>query len=211
VLWKSQSEEAAYSSPILATVGNVKQLIVFTASSVLGLRADNGERLWRYDPVANRTANVATPIFHDNHVFVSSDYGTGCALLKLSPGGGATEVYFNREMRNHHASSILVDGVLYGFSSAVLTAMKLMTGEVLWRDRSVGKGSLTYADGLLFLLSEGGVLGLAEASPKGYQELARFTLPERSDRPTWAHPVIASGRLYVRDQDRLFAFAVTPK
>jgi len=211
VFWKSQSEEAAYSSAILAQMGAVKQVIVFTSSSVLGLRADNGERLWGYDKVANRTANVATPIFHNNHVFVSSDYGTGCALLKLTPNGGAQEVYFNTDMKNHHATSVLVGDMLYGFSSSILTAMKFQTGEVAWRDRSVGKGSLTFADGLLFLLSEGGVVGLAEASPTGYKELARFTLPNRSERPTWAHPVVSNGRLYVRDQDNLYSYEVRQK
>lgn len=211
VVWKSQSEEAAYSSAILAQVGAVKQVIVFTSSSVLGLRADNGERLWRYDKVANRTANVATPIFHNNHVFVSSDYGTGCALLKLTPNGGSQEVYFNTDMKNHHATSVLVGDTLFGFSSAILTAMKFQTGEVAWRDRSVGKGSLTFADGLLFLVSEGGVVGLAEANPTAYKELSRFSLPNRSERPTWAHPVVSNGRLYVRDQDNLYSYEVKQK
>jgi hypothetical protein len=101
--------------------------------------------------------------------------------------------------------------MLYGFSSSILTAMKFQTGEVAWRDRSVGKGSLTFADGLLFLLSEGGVVGLAEANPTGYKELARFSLPNRSERPTWAHPVVSNGRLYVRDQDNLYSYEVRQK
>ena len=98
------------------------------------------------------------PIFHDNHVFVSSDYGTGCALLKLS-ADGAEEVYFNRDMRNHYSSSVLLDGVLYGYSSRILTAMNFKTGEVLWKDRSVGKGQVIFADGKLYLYSEDGRSG----------------------------------------------------
>ncbi len=213
VIWKSQSDGAAYSSAILAQSGKTKQVISFLSSGVVGLRADNGELLWNYKNVANRTANVATPIFANDSVFLSSDYGTGCALLRLTPTGGgvkADEVYFNRDMRNHHATSILLGEYLYGFSSQVLTAMQLQTGQVAWRDRSVGKGSLTYADGLLFLVSEDGVVGLAEANPQQYKEISRFTL-NKSDRPTWAHPVISNGRLYVRDQGTLYNFEVAGK
>jgi outer membrane protein assembly factor BamB len=212
-VWKSQSDGAAYSSAILAQTGKVKQVISFLSSGVVGLRADNGELLWTYKNVANRTANVATPIFANDAVFLSSDYGTGCALLRLtSTGSGvkADEVYFNRDMRNHHASSILLGEHLYGFSSQVLTAMQFQTGQVAWRDRSVGKGSLTYADGLLFLVSEDGVIGLAEANPQQYKEISRFTL-NKSDRPTWAPPVISNGHLYVRDQGTLYSFEVAGK
>ena len=111
---------------------------------------------WRYANVSNRTANIATPVIHDGHVFVSSDYGTGGALLKLGPG---SEVYFSREMKNHYSSSVLVNGYLYGFSSSILTAMNFMTGQVAWRDRSVGKGSVAYADRHLYALGENGTLG----------------------------------------------------
>ena len=146
-----------------------------------------------------------------DRVFLSSDYGTGCALLKLSGGGGAvnaTEVYFNRNMRNHHSSSVLVGNHLYGFSSTILTAMGLDNGEVTWRDRSVGKGSLVYADKRLYLFSEDGVVGLAEARPDAYRELGRFNLPALSGTTTWTHPVVSGGRLYVRDQESIFAYNV---
>jgi len=210
LVWKSQSDPAAYSSAMLATFGGIKHLFTFTENGAVGLRADNGELLWRYSQVANRTANVATPIYRDGHVFYSSDYGTGCALLKLQADGGgvkASEVYFNREMRNHHASSVLVGDYLYGFSSSILTAMKFLTGEVAWRDRSVGKGSLVHAEGHLYCLSETGVMGLVEATPDGYREKSRFTIA-KGERPTWANPVVSGGRLYVRDQDNLYAYDV---
>lgn len=206
VVWKSQSDEAGYSSPILADVDGRKQVIVLTGNGVLGLGSSNGELLWRYDKVSNRTANIATPIFHDGHVFVSTDYGTGCALLKLT-GGKAEEVYFNREMRNHYSSSVLVEGHLYGFSSQILTAMEFSTGNVLWKDRAVGKGSVAYADGKLYLLSEDGVAALAEATPAAYREISRFEIP-RGEFPTWTPPVIAGGRLYLRGQDNAWCFNV---
>jgi outer membrane protein assembly factor BamB len=213
LVWKSQSDPAAYSSPIAAEVGGIRQIIVFTSEGVVGLRPNNGALLWRYNRVANRTANIATPIFQNGFVFVSSAYGTGCALLKLTAEGGtvkATEVYFSREMQNHYSTSVVVGDSAYGFSNAILTAMNLETGRVAWRDRSVGKGSVTYADGKLYLLSEDGVVGLAEATSVGYREKSRFEIP-RGAFPTWTPPVISGGRLYLREQDNLYCFDISRK
>ena len=210
VMWQSQSDPAAYSSAIAAEVGGIRQIIVFTSEGVVGLRSNNGALLWRYNPVANRTANIATPIFQNGFVFVSSAYGTGCALLRLTAEGGtvkATEVYFSREMQNHYSTSVVVGHSAYGFSNAILTAMNLETGQVAWRDRSVGKGSVTYADGKLYLLSEDGVVGLAEATSAGYREKSRFEIP-RGAFPTWTPPVISGGRLYLREQDNLYCFDI---
>lgn len=210
VMWKSQSDPAAYSSPIAAEVGGIRQIIVFTSEGVVGLRPNDGALLWRYDRVANRTANIATPIFENGFVFVSSAYGTGCALLKLTAEGGtvkATEVYFSREMQNHYSTSIVVGDSAYGFSNSILTAMNVETGRVEWRDRSVGKGSVTYADGKLYLLSEDGVVGLAEATSGGYREKSRFEIP-RGAFPTWTPLVISGGRLYLREQDNLYCFDI---
>src|SRR5215467_14845042 len=168
LLWKSQSDPAGYSSPMTIETGKTRTVVVFTARGAMGLDVKSGEFQWRYDKVANRTANIATPIVHDGYVFLSSDYGTGCALLKLTPGAqavGASEVYFNRDMRNHYTTSVLVGDYLYGFSSGILTAMKFLTGQVAWRDRSVGKGSVIYAEGRLYVLSEDGVMGLIDATP----------------------------------------------
>lgn len=213
VLWRSQSDEAGYSSAILHEVGGIPQAIVFTAQRALGVDTRDGRLLWSYDRVSNRTANIATPIARGNRVFVSSDYGTGAALLELSASGNAVnakEVYFTREMRNHHASSVLIGDHLYGFSSAILTAMKFDTGEVAWRDRSVGKGSVIFADERLYLYSETGVVGLAEATPAGYREHGRFQIRTGS-LPTWSHPVVANGKLYLRDQDNIYAYDVRAK
>ena len=159
------------------------------------------------------TANIATPIFHNGHAFYSSDYGTGCALLKLQPQGGsvkATEVYFNRDMKNHYSSSVLVGQHVYGFSSSILTAMKFLTGEVAWRDRSVGKGGVIFAEGNLYAVGEEGTIGLVEATPDAYKEISRFTIAKGA-RPMWAPPVIANGLLYIRDQDNLYAYDIRAK
>lgn len=210
LLWKSQSDEAGYSSPIAFDLAGKRLLAVLTGEAALGLAAQNGELLWRYDKVSNRTANIATPIFHNGQVFYSTDYGTGCALLKLDGGGGAVradEVYFNRNMRNHYSSSVLIGEHLYGFSGTVLTAMHFQTGEVAWRDRSVGKGSVIAAEGLLYCLGEDGVVGLVEAHPAAYRERSRFEIG-RGEFPTWTPPVIANGRLYLRDQDNLYCYDI---
>jgi len=209
-IWKTQSDEAGYSSPVLAELGGIRMLLVLTGEAAVGVRADNGELLWRYDKISNRTANIATPIFRDGHAFFSTDYGTGCALLKLTASGGsvkATEVYFNRDMRNHYSSSVLVGEHLYGYSSAVLTAMKFSTGEVAWRDRAVGKGSVIFAEGHLYCLGEDGTVGLVEATPEAYREKSRFQIA-KGQYPTWAPPVVAGGKLYIRDQDNLFSFDI---
>ena len=210
VIWTSQSDGAGYSSAVTQRVGNTDQAVFFTDRRAVGVDIKDGRLLWEYPRVANRVANIATPVVKDNFVFLSSDYGTGSALLKLDPTGAgvsATEVYFTQEMRNHHSSSILVGEHLYGFSSAILTALRFADGATAWKDRSVGKGSMAFADGHLYLFSEGGVVGLAEATPAGYREKGRFSI-QQAGLPTWAHPIIAGGRLYIRDQDTVYAYRV---
>ena len=212
-VWTAQqlSDEAGYSSPIAADVGGVRVYMTLTASAGVGVRASDGKLLWHYAQVANNTANVATPVFHDNKVFYTSDYGTGAALLGLTAQNGdvaAQQIYFTREMQNHHGGVVLVNGYLYGFNNAILSCLEFATGKLQWRDRSVGKGSLTYADGNLYLLSEDNVVGLAAASPAGYQERGRFHIPDQG-LPSWAHPVVSGGVLYIRNQTTLTAFDVT--
>ena len=210
VIWKSQSDPAGYSSAVAADIAGIRQYIVLTGNGVLGLRAGDGGILWRYDEISNRTANVATPIVKGDSVFVSTDYGTGCALLKIEAAGAgirASEVYFNRDMRNHYGTSVLVGEYLYGFSSSILTCMNFSTGKVAWKDRSVGKGQVAYADGKLYIFSEDGVVGLAEATPEAYREISRFEI-EHGNVRTWTQPVIANGKLYLRDQDTLSCYNI---
>jgi outer membrane protein assembly factor BamB len=213
-IWKTDLREpAGYSSAVLHELGGIREAIFFTHEGVNGVDVNSGRRLWSYDDVANNVANIATPIVRDNRVFVSSDYGTGAALLELTAAGdgiSAKQVYFTRDMRNHHASSVLVGEHLYGFSSAILTAMHFNTGQVAWRDRSVGKGSLVFADERLYLFSEGGTVGLAEANPSAYREHGRFQI-RTGNLPTWSHPVVSGGKLFLRDQDTIYAYDVRPK
>jgi outer membrane protein assembly factor BamB len=210
---KGLSDEPGYSSVIAADVQGVRTLMTFTSTAAVGIRATDGKVMWKYDQVANGTANIATPVFFDNKVFFSSGYGTGAALLGLTVQAGevkAKELYFTRNMKNHHGGVVLVNGTIYGFNDAILTALDFQTGMVLWRDRSVGKGSLTYADGHLYVLSESNVMGLVEASPTGYREKGRFSIPD-SGFESWAHPVVSNGRLYIRNQGSLAAYDIKAK
>jgi outer membrane protein assembly factor BamB len=206
VQWKTGDDHAGYSSAILADVGGSKQVIVLSGQSAFGVQESTGELLWRYNKIANNVANIATPIYHDGAVFLSSAYDTGCALLKLNPKG-MQEVYFNRDMMNHYSSSVLLDGVLYGYSNALLTAMDFKTGKQLWRNRSVGKGSVTYADKHLYALGEDGMVGLIEAAPDAYKEVSRFEY-QKGSLPSWSPLVISDGRMYLRDQDNLTSYDI---
>ncbi|HEY0763261.1 MAG TPA: PQQ-binding-like beta-propeller repeat protein [Pyrinomonadaceae bacterium] len=210
VIWKSQSDRAGYSSAIPLELNGTTQVVFFTARRAVGLDSKDGRLLWEYGKPANKVANVATPIARGNRVFISSDYQTGGGVVEIGADNSAKEIWFTNEMRNHHSSSVLIGDYLYGFSSSILTAIRFDTGEIAWRDRSVGKGSLVFADGNLYCFSEDGVVGLVEASPTGYKEKGRFRI-EQGNLPTWTHPVVVGGRLYLRDQDTIYAYDVRQK
>jgi outer membrane protein assembly factor BamB len=211
-LWTSKelSDGAGYSSCLAVDVQGIRTILGFTEAAAVGVRAADGKLLWRYEKVANRTANIATPVFFDDRVFYTSAYGTGAALLALKRSGdsiAAEEVYFTREMMNHHGGVVLVEGHIYGFSGSILTCVDVATGKSVWKDRSVGKGSLTYADGRLYLLGEGNVVGLAEATSAGYREKGRFNIPDQG-WASWAHPVVCGGKLFIRNQGTLTCYNV---
>ena len=210
VIWKSQSDKPGYSSAIPLSLNGLTQVVFFTGRRAVGLDANDGRLLWEYRKPANGTANAATPIARGNRVFISSDYGTGGGVVEIKPDNTAQEIWFSNQVRNHHSSSVLIGDYLYGFSGSFLTAVKFDTGEMAWKERGVGKGSLVFADGHLYCFSENGVVGLVEASPAGYKEKGRFRIQQES-QPTWSHPVIAGGRLYLRDQDTIYAFDVKEK
>jgi hypothetical protein len=211
-IWVSKelSDEAGYSSPVVADVQGVRTIMTLTGNAGIGVRASDGKLMWRYGKVANNTANITTPVYSNGRVFYTSAYGTGGALLGLKAAGqdvSAQEIYFTNNMQNHHGGVVLVDGYLYGFNNSILTCLEFETGKVMWRDRSVGKGSVAYADGRLYVLSEDNVVGLVEASPKGYRETGRFTIADQG-WPSWAHPAVSGGRLYLRNQNVLASYDV---
>ncbi|HET9370250.1 MAG TPA: PQQ-binding-like beta-propeller repeat protein [Vicinamibacterales bacterium] len=207
---KELSDDAGYASAVVVDVDGIRAYTTFTATAAVGVRASDGKVMWRYRPAANGTANITTPVVFQDKIFYTSAYGTGAGLVTLQPRNGeltAQEVYFTRDMQNHHGGVVLVNGTLYGFNNAILTALDFATGKMLWRDRSVGKGSVTFADNRLYMLSEDNVVGLAEVTPQGYRETGRFRIPDQG-LPSWSHPVVSGGRLYIRNQNVLTAYDV---
>ena len=214
LVWRSKefTDKAAYASLIVEEIGGVRQYIQLTDASVAGISAADGRLLWKA-PRVGATAVIPTPVFFDNQVFVTSGYGIGCNLFKIAATGGqftAEQVYANKNLVNHHGGVVLVDGYIYGTGDP-LTCLELNTGKVMWKNPCVGKGSVTCADGHLYVRSEGGPVALVEVSSKGYVEKGRFNQPERSDKNSWPHPVIVGGKLYLRDQDKLFCYDVKAK
>jgi outer membrane protein assembly factor BamB len=215
VLWRSTAftDGAHYSSLITAEIFGQRQYIQLTAESVAGVAAADGTLLWRA-PRKGRTAVIPTPIYHAEQVYVTSGYGVGCNLFKLSNAGGAMraeQVYANKTMDNHHGGVILLGEQLYGHAdSKGWVCQALQSGEALWTRGGVGKGAIAYADGCFYLRAEGGkgTVALIEASPAGYTEKGRFDQPDRSSKNSWPHPVIANGKLYLRDQDVLLCYDV---
>ncbi|MDZ4801945.1 MAG: PQQ-binding-like beta-propeller repeat protein [Bryobacteraceae bacterium] len=210
-VWKSDlSDEAGYASCIVADIHGVRTYMTLTADSGCGVRASDGKMMWRYERACNGTANCTTPIYANNKVFYTSAYGTGCGLVDISKAGEAlkaTEVYFNKEMQNHHGGVVLVNGHLYGSSGSILTCMDFATGAGKWKERSVGKGSVTYAEGMIYYLSETHAMALVEANPAAYVEKGRFPVSDEG-HPSWAHPVVCGGKLYIRNQSTLTCYDI---
>ena len=216
-LWTSSfTDKASYSSILKVLHEGVEQYVGFSFEAVVGIRAKDGKLLWRYKEPAHHAdwgnVNVMVPIWSDGHVFASSGYKTGggmARIKKTEKGFEAEQIWFSNEMENHHGGVVLVDDKLYGCSDPKnLKCIEFSTGKVYWETNEVGKGSILYADGMLYCRDEKGPISLVKASPDGFTLTGRFEQPDRSDQPSWTHPVIASGKLYIRDQGLLLCYDV---
>ncbi len=210
---KELKDAAAYSSLLPVEIDGISQYIVFTGKSVAGVAAKDGELLWQGDR-PGKTAICSTPVYSGGYLFVSSGYNVGCTGFKItrrSKGFDVEEIYAGKQMQSHHGGMVLVGDHVFGLGRRSLKCIELKTGEVVWENPSVGKGSITYADGHLVVRSEKrtGELALVVATPEGYQERGRFDQPDPSGEPYWAYPVIFDGRLYVRDQGVLLCYDVS--
>jgi outer membrane protein assembly factor BamB len=215
VLWQSKqfTDPAHHSSLVAAEIDGVRQYIQLTAQSVAGVDARSGALVWQAKR-PGETAVVPTPIYADHHVYVTSGYGVGCNLFEVRKAGErftARQVYARSEIANHHGGVIKVGDHVYGYSdTGGWVCQEFKSGQTVWKNKGVGKGALAYADGHLYCRSESGkgAVALVVATPEGYVEKGRFDQPDRSGENSWAHPVVAGGRLYLRDQDVLLCYNV---
>ena len=232
VRWRSKdwTDKAAYSSVVAAEVGGVRQYVQMTGESVAGVAADDGRLLWRCRR-NSPTAPVPTPIVDGDQVYVTSGYGAGCVLLRLTAHGkevSCTEVHKNKNLVNHHGGALLTGGCVYGYDdNKGLVCQDFPTTEIVWAQKDYeplwdkehnrgvfGKMSLACADGQLYCYGEdAGTVLLIEATPKGLNVNGRFAIPEqtklkRKSGKIWTHPVVADGKLYLRDQDLIFCYDV---
>ncbi len=219
VIWKSAvpgGGAAGYASVIIAEGAGVKQYVQFLGNGVVSVAAKDGTFLWKYTKNSGIT-NCATPIAHDGYVFTSAagrGNGGGGALVQLTSadkGVSAREVYFNRDLTNHHGGVVRVGDYLYGTNNTGLVCLDFKTGEKKWQDRSVGKGSIMAADGCLYVRGENGSVALVEATPSGYKEKGRFEQPSRGSKPAWPYPVVANGCLYLHDGETLLCYDIKAK
>ena len=195
---------------MIAEIGGIKQIVQFARESTFGVSLDDGHLLWKYTAAANGTANCCDPIIFQDHVFASSGYGVGGGLAKIITDGKsqkAEEIYFEKKVACHHGGLVRVGDYIYSNAGGILVCMNFLTGKIAWQARSVGKGSLLAADGLLFVFSEGHQVALVEATPESYNEKGRFSI-EAHGRPSWANPAIADGRLYLHNQESVAAYDV---
>ncbi|MFL5241061.1 MAG: PQQ-binding-like beta-propeller repeat protein [Gemmataceae bacterium] len=221
-VWKCalplEHTEAGYSSVVIAQVGGVKQYVQLLNGGVVGVSTD-GKPLWQYEKLGPNTANIPTPIVLKDRILAVAGYGKGGALLKLTAqdkGVKAEEVYFKGELTNKHGGVLVVGDYAYGDTDdqGAPFCAEVKTGKVLWKrkhDQGQGRGSasVTYADGRLYFHYQNGVVALVEASPDGYRETGSFKV--KTDGNAWAHPVVAGGRLYLREGDALFCYDVREK
>lgn len=209
-VWKSEIPDAGsagYSSILPIEVGKSKQYVTFLSNALVGVDAKSGKLAWSYEKSANGTANASTAVAQDGLVFSASGYNTGGGTVKAGLND-AEEVYFVKKFQSHHGGFVLIDNHVYGTNGEALLCMKFDTGEIIWQNRSVGKGSVTAVDGMLVVRSENGPIALVKATPKGYEELGRFDQPDRSSQAAWPYPVVSNGLLLIRDQEVLLAFDV---
>ncbi len=215
------SDDAGYSSIVISEAGGVRQYVQLTNKGLIGVAAKDGKFLWGYNNIANRVANIPTPIVSGDYVFCSTAYETGSVLLKLVPnnsGVNAEEIYFldKNTFQNHHGGYVKVGDYIYGGHGHNLgkpICIEFMTGKVMWvvEDQpGGGSAAVLYADGNLYFRYQDNVIALIEANPNEYKLKGQFTLPKRNSMSGqgWPHPVIVDGKLYIRHSDVLLVYDI---
>lgn len=217
--WSAARREdrgAGHSSIVIANVGGTRVYVQSTGSGAMGVRANDGKLLWTFD-IDKTTAVIPTSIVRDDLVFFVAGYGRGGALLKQVPGAGGEikiEVVYplKVELSNKHGGVVLVGNYLYGDSEdrGIIWCAELLTGDVKWKSRGTGhnSASLVAADEHLYVHYADGTMTLVKASPTAFEEVSHFEVPGSGERPSWSHPVILDGKLYVREGDVILCYDV---
>ncbi|MCA1558701.1 MAG: PQQ-like beta-propeller repeat protein [Acidobacteria bacterium] len=210
-VWSALDDRQAYSSPMLVTLGGVRQIVVLSASRLMGLTPENGRLLWEHPWVTQFDINAAQPlVVGPDRVFISSGYGVGAAVLELARSGDAftvREVWRNIRMKNQFTSSVLHEGFVYGLDEAILACVNVASGDLKWKGGRYGYGQVMLASGHLIVLTEDGDMVLVRATPERHEELVRFPV---LDGKTWNHPAMAGGYLLVRNLKDMAAFDLRP-
>jgi outer membrane protein assembly factor BamB len=219
VIWKCAApggDEAAYASAIVVESDGVKQYVQLLKRGLMGVDSRTGKFLWRYaKPVSPYGANIPSPVVADNSIYTSAA-GIGGGVVKIKANEGAItpeQLYFNLKLPAAIGGSLKVGDYLYGTTAKSLMCVEFGTGQVKWEDPALGTASLCCADGRLYLHGENGQIGLAEVSADSYRNKGQFTPPDQPRRisemeKAWAYPVVANGKLYVRDQNMLWCYDV---
>jgi outer membrane protein assembly factor BamB len=206
-LWAAQSDLQAYSSPMLVTLAGVRQIVVFSASRLMGITPDRGELLWEFPWKTQFDVHASQPlVLGDNRLFLSSGYGTGAAVIELSQEAGrfsVREVWRNIRMKNQFTSSLLHEGFIYGLDESILACVDAASGDLQWKGGRYGYGQTMLASGHIIVLTEDGDMALVRATPARHEEIVRFPVLEGK---TWNHPAISDGILLVRNLAEMAAF-----
>jgi outer membrane protein assembly factor BamB len=219
VLWKCalpEGDEAAYASALVVEVAGIRHYVQLLQKGLVGVEAKTGRFLWRYaKPVSRYNANIPTPVASGPFIYVASAGTGGGAVKLLAKNGGieAEQVYFESKLPTAIGGAVKVGDYLYGTTAKAMLCVEFATGEVKWEEGALGAASLCLADGRLYLHGENGNVALVEPSPESYREKGRFTpvdAPKRSNpmEKAWAYPVLADGKLYIRDHASLWCYAV---
>ena len=216
-VWKSPSaggDLAGYCTMALVEYQGLRMILSLTSKAMIGVNADTGKLLWRVKHVSPYNENITTPVFHDGQVFFSTRT-TGSVMLKINVDGdkaAVEEVWRSKQLDNQHGGTILVDGCIHGaccvYNNAGWVCLDWKTGQMKYAGRGVGRGSLTYADGMLYILSERSKMGLVKPTPEGQEVISEFRIPKGGKGLSWAHPVVCGGRLYIRHGDFLYVYDV---
>lgn len=211
-VWKSLNDIQAYVSPMLVTLAGKRQIMIVTATRIVGLAPEDGSLLWETKWDTDMGINISQPIPIDaNHFFISSGYGKGAALVEISGSGdglAARKVWENTSMKNKFNSSVLHEGNVYGLDEGILTCVDVKTGDRKWKGGRYGYGQVILASGHLIIITDAGELVLVKATPEKHTEVARFAAIEGK---TWNYPAIADGRLLVRNQTQMACFDLSGK